>query len=93
MMERRRRRTVGLNNFLTACNNIVQDVVRLLRTDERDREYVEPALVRIQSLSRNVRRMSERFPECRPLLDLVNALVADVKYNSSIYFHSDYIVR
>ena len=67
------------SSFLRACNNIVQDVVRLLDSDERNNDYIQPALIRLQSLSQNISRMSQRFPECTQLFQHVQSIIEDIK--------------
>jgi len=60
------RRTNGhyLSTLLTVCDNVFQDVVRLLAIDQTDQDYIDSSLLRLQTVVTNGTRVSHRFPDC-----------------------------
>ncbi|CAC5388907.1 unnamed protein product [Mytilus coruscus] len=66
-------------HFLTTCNGIVQDSIRLLNTDVRNPEYVDGVSVRLEGVARNVLRVATRIPSCYELLQLVQSLLENIQ--------------
>lgn len=73
------RDNINLVHFLSTCDGVVQDIVRLLRTDHSDVDYVESSLLRIQALATNLMRVCHSHPENTDLLNLVQSLQSDIK--------------
>ncbi|CAG2211814.1 unnamed protein product [Mytilus edulis] len=66
-------------HFLTTCNGIVQDSIRLLNTDVRNPEYVDGVSVRLKGVARNVLRVATRIPSCYELLQLHQSLLEHIQ--------------